>query len=352
VTNFALVFATGLTAGGLSCLAVQGGMLASSLAGQAETRAREEAKVGSARPIILFLGAKLIAYTILGFALGWLGQILQLTPLMRAALQIAIGLFMLGTALRLLGVRALRNFVIEPPKAVTRAIRRRTSQADAGWLAPTFLGALTVLIPCGVTQAMMALAVASGSPVAGALILFAFVLGTTPLFFTLAYLATKLGAKWQGKFWKATGVVVLILSLIAIDSGLVLAGSPLSFTSSLTSMRQAMARSIDAARERQAGPQQALPAVVASADNELTMTITDQAYAPAVMEAKAGMPIKLTVKTDNVRSCARSLVVPSMNLQKLLGATDSQVIVLPPTVAGTIRLACVMGMYSAQINVK
>jgi len=323
-------------------------MLASSLAGQAETRAREEAKVGSARPIILFLAAKLIAYTILGFALGWLGQILQLTPLMRAALQIAIGLFMLGTALRLLGVRALRNFVIEPPKAVTRAIRRRTSQADAGWLAPTFLGALTVLIPCGVTQAMMALAVASGSPVAGALILFAFVLGTTPLFFTLAYLATKLGAKWQGKFWKATGVVVLILSLIAIDSGLVLAGSPLS----LTSMRQAMARNINAAHERQAGLQQTLPAVVASAGNELTMTITDQAYAPAVMEAKAGMPIKLTVKTDNVRGCARSLVVPSMNLQKLLGATDSQVIVLPPTVAGTIRLACVMGMYSAQINVK
>jgi len=168
VTNFALVFATGLTAGGLSCLAVQGGMLASSLAGQSETGVVEEAKAGSARPIILFLGAKLIAYTILGFALGWLGQLLQLTPLMRAALQIAIGLFMLGTALRLLGVRALRNFVIEPPKAVTRAIRRRTSQADAGWLAPTFLGALTVLIPCGVTQAMMALAVASGSPVAAA----------------------------------------------------------------------------------------------------------------------------------------------------------------------------------------
>ena len=33
MTNVILVFATGLTAGGLSCLAVQGGMLASSLAG-------------------------------------------------------------------------------------------------------------------------------------------------------------------------------------------------------------------------------------------------------------------------------------------------------------------------------
>jgi len=323
-------------------------MLASSLAGQAKSTAGEGAAAGSARPIILFLGAKLIAYTILGLLLGWMGQIMQLTPLMRAILQIAIGLFMLGTALRLLGVRTFRNFVIESPKAVTRLVRRRTNQSDGSWLAPTFLGALTVLIPCGITQAMMALAVASGSPMAGALILFAFVLGTTPLFFTLAYLATKLGAKWQTKFWKATGVVVLILSLIAIDGGLTLAGSPVSFTS----MKRAVALSVNEANESQAGIGQSLPAAVASADNELTMTITDSAYAPATMEAKAGLPIKLTVKTDNVRSCARSLVVPTMNLQKLLGATDSQVIVLPPTVVGTIRLTCVMGMYSAQINVK
>lgn len=87
-------------------------------------------------------------------------------------------------------------------------------------------------------------------------------------------------------------------------------------------------------------------------ENALSMTITDQAYSPAVMEAKAGVPIKLTATTANTQGCGRSLVIPSLNMQKLLGENDSQVILLPPQVAGTIRLTCVMGMYSALIVVK
>ncbi len=329
--NLVLIFVTGLTAGGLSCLAIQGGLLAGAVAPE-----RTQTPV---RPILLFLAAKLAAYTALGAALGWFGQMLQLTPFTRATLQIAIGLFMLVTALRLLNVHPVfRHFAIAPPKFVTRYIRRRGQQEDNSWLAPTFLGALTVLIPCGVTQAMMALAVASGNPVAGALVLFAFVLGTTPIFFALAYLATKLGEKWEAKFWKATGAVVLILGLIAIDGGLTLAGSPVS----------------SAAIRRALAPRQTadLPVVAASIGNELTMDITDERYAPALMEAKAGLPIRLTVRTHAVRGCGRSLVIPSMNLQKLLAPDDQQIILIPPQVAGTIRLTCIMGMYGAQITVK
>lgn len=398
MANLVLIFATGLTTGGLSCLAVQGGMLASSLAEKTEdkladlagekrgdTYDRELANLKSrglpkkvharailqlkhqhpvlaaekpktahmsalAKPIILFLVAKLVAYTILGFALGWLGSVLQLSVMMRAVLQITIGIFMLGTGLRLLNVHPIfRHFVIEPPKFVTRYIRRTTKQADGNWLAPTFLGALTVLIPCGITQAMMALAVASGNPVSGALILFAFVLGTTPLFFTLTYLATKLGSRWQNKFWKVTGVVVLGLGLLAIDSGLALSGSRFSSVA----IRQALASVRADSQSQLAGSQdQNTPAAVATASNELTMNITDQAYTPEVMNAKAGEPIKLTVKTSNVQGCGRSLVIPSLNLQKSLEATDSQEIVLPSQSAGTIRITCIMGMYNSTIVVK
>lgn len=354
MSNLLIIFATGLTAGGLSCLAVQGGMLASAIApasgagSDTATNAVTARVPGSARPILLFLAAKLVAYTILGAALGWLGSLLQLTPNMRAGLQIAVGLFMLGTALRLLNVHPIfRHFVIEPPKAVTRYIRRRSRQSDGSWLAPTFLGALTVLIPCGVTQAMMALAVASGTPVAGALVMLAFVLGTTPLFFSLAYLATKLGERWQSRFWKATGAVVLVLGLVAVDGGLALLGSPLSSAS----VRQSLAAGVRQSSD-QPGPGPAPAAAVATASNELTMNITDQAYTPAVMEAKAGQPIKLTLKTVGVSGCARALVIPSLNLEKILGETDSQTIVIPAQPAGALRLTCSMGMYSAQINVK
>jgi sulfite exporter TauE/SafE len=401
LANLGLIFLTGLTTGGLSCLAVQGGLLASSLSEKTEAavgaltgtsrgekfeqelaalkakdlpkksfmkamqklkhryplvetqQANKDKGLGLAKPIMLFLIAKLVAYTILGFTLGWIGSLLQLTPMMRAILQITIGIFMLGTALRMLNVHPIfRHFMIEPPKFVSRYIRRKSKQADGNWLAPTFLGALTVLIPCGITQAMMALAVASGKPVAGALIMFAFVLGTTPLFFTLAYLATKLGERWQTKFWKVTGVVVLVLALISINGGLTLAGSPWSFTA----MSQSIGGSIAEAQHQNGGaqgPASAAPTgVPANENNELTMKITDQAYTPAVMQAKADVPIKLAVSTLNVKGCGRSLVIPSLNKQLMLGATDAQTIELPAQKAGSsIRLTCVMGMYNATINV-
>jgi len=351
MANLALIFATGLTTGGLSCLAVQGGLLASSLAGNAED-SLTGAKPRLATPIALFLGSKLVAYTILGLALGWLGSILQLTPLMRALLQIGIGIFMIGTALHLLNVHPFfRHFAITPPKAVTRYIRRKTKSANDNWLAPSFLGALTVLIPCGVTQAMMALAVASGSPVAGALIMFAFVLGTTPLFFTLAYLATRLGAKLQDRFWKFAGAAVLILGLIAIDGGLNLIGSPISSGA----IRQSLAASRQQAAEAQVAaplaPTENVATATATADNEVAMTITDSAYSPAVMQAKAGQPINLKVTTSNVRGCARALVIPSLGLQKLFDATGTQILELPAQKPGRIRLTCTMGMYNAEIVV-
>ena len=64
-----LAFITGLTTGGISCFAVQGGLLASALT--------EENKKKST---LLFLGAKLVAYTLLGFLLGFLGGTLNISP--------------------------------------------------------------------------------------------------------------------------------------------------------------------------------------------------------------------------------------------------------------------------------
>src|SRR5512135_932937 len=81
-----VAFVTGITTGGLSCLAVQGGLLASSLAHQIEQDYLEQSALqkkrgnkkiqpqkrsNSALPILLFLIAKLVAYTLLGVLLGW-----------------------------------------------------------------------------------------------------------------------------------------------------------------------------------------------------------------------------------------------------------------------------------------
>src|SRR5688572_7227148 len=98
-----IAFITGLTTGGLSCLAVQGGLLASSLAHQIEQDYLEQSvqpkkrgkmnqpqpsRQSIALPILLFLASKLAAYTLLGALLGWLGSYLTLSPTTRAMLLI------------------------------------------------------------------------------------------------------------------------------------------------------------------------------------------------------------------------------------------------------------------------
>ena len=91
VLNLIVAFITGLTAGGIGCVVVQSGLLAGSLALHFERDDRSAGRrnpsaLGAAtRPrfaltIALFLFAKLIAYTFLGFLLGAFGSFLQLTP--------------------------------------------------------------------------------------------------------------------------------------------------------------------------------------------------------------------------------------------------------------------------------
>src|SRR3989344_5692246 len=106
-----LAFLTGLTTGGLSCLAVQGGLLASSVTTQEKSR--------GVVTISSFLIAKLIAYTILGFLLGFVGSMLVLSPKLFGVLQILVGLFMVATVGRLINLHPIfRYFVIQPPRAM------------------------------------------------------------------------------------------------------------------------------------------------------------------------------------------------------------------------------------------
>src|ERR1035437_2446032 len=82
-TSLLAIFLTGLLTGGLTCMAVQGGLLAATLAQREEERLKEKTKKGTALPIFSFLLAKLLSYTLLGLLLGWFGSFFQLSILTR-----------------------------------------------------------------------------------------------------------------------------------------------------------------------------------------------------------------------------------------------------------------------------
>lgn len=346
-----IAFITGLTTGGLSCLAVQGGLLATSLAQQIEndlrhplnlkTKSRKRKlypRFNAALPITLFLLAKLVAYTLLGALLGWAGSFLTFNPLTRAILLVAIGIFMLGNGLRMLNVHPIfRYFNLEPPKFITRYIRRK-SKNGTQYLTPLLLGALTVFIPCGVTQAMMAAALGSGSPGLGAALMFAFTLGTSPVFFLVAYLTTQLGARLESFFMRFVAIVVLVLGLVTLNSGLNLMGSPLSFANLSTGISLAKDGNLDS------------PEVEPDQDGVLQLKVANNGYFPKTLYAKANTPLSLSLVTNNTFSCARDFVIPALKYYQLLPTTGRVSVEIPAQSAGTvIPFTCSMGMYTGQI---
>lgn len=340
-----VAFITGLTTGGLSCMAVQGGLLASSLASQIEKEVGTPDKKGQqkpsphiALPIALFLAAKLIAYTLIGALLGALGSVLQMTPTMRAILQFLIAIFMIGNALRMLNVHPIfRYFSFEPPAAVTRFIRKKAKNKTS-LFTPIFLGALTILIPCGITQSMMAGAIATGNPLLGAALMFAFTLGTSPVFFVLSYFATKLGSLLEKQLVRVVAVVLLVLGLLSIDTGLNLLGSPYSITKLLQTDTQPQVVEVVST-----------PGAVDSA-NVITLNVVNSGYQPNVLKAPANTDLTLNLITKNTNSCSRAFLIPELNISELLDQTGTKSVQIPAQPAGKkIAFTCSMGMYTGEI---
>ncbi|MEV6235745.1 sulfite exporter TauE/SafE family protein [Lentzea sp. NPDC051838] len=339
--NLVPVLATGLFAGGVSCAAVQGGLLTGLITRQraaaGDTAQRDwRGQLGDdLAPVGGFLAGKLVSHTLLGALLGALGSAVDISVGVRTWLQIGAGVLVVVFGLAQLGVPGFRRIVIEPPISWMKVVRSQARSQSA--LAPAVLGFVTILIPCGVTLSVEALALTSGSALMGAATMAVFVLGTAPLFAILGYAARKAATAWKGRLGVVTGIVVVAMGLYTLNGGLELAGAPFSAS------RIAEAASIDETP--------ADTSAVSVVDGKQTVVITARtgAYSPDNVEAKSGLPTTLVVKSDQAQGCIRSFVV--RDVQKVLPATGETRIELGVLQPGRLDYACGMGMYTGVINV-
>lgn len=348
VTQLFGIFLTGLLAGGLSCMAVQGGLLAAAvaqrstnakaLADKHEIHLKQKALVGDAMSILVFLLAKLIAYTLLGFLLGWIGSALQVSPQVQIILQFIVGIFMFGTALHMLNVHPIfRYFLIQPPHSLARIIRKETKSKSI--FAPAVLGALTVFIPCGTTQAIMALSIASGNPVWGATILFAFVLGTSPIFFLLGYFTSKLTQSTKAVFTRFAAFILLSLAIFNLNNAVALTGSSLTLDT--------IARNVWCVFSYCTILQD-----VSSPSNDIRITIGSAGYTPRNFSVRAGEQVTLSLVNENNNNCAQAFTIPQLGISKVVPLGSSQTVrFTAPTQPGQLTFMCNMGMYRGVIHV-
>lgn len=325
-----LAFITGLTTGGISCFAVQGGLLASSLAQQKEGNKKIS--------IATFLISKLVSYSLLGALLGLVGSSLFISPKLQGIMQIVAGLFMLTTVGKLLNLHPFfRHFAISPPKTAFRLLR--TTSLNENIFAPAVLGFLTILIPCGITQSMMFLSIASGNPLWGALILAAFILGTSPVFFALGVASGELLKRNGLKYVAATAIFVL--GIISINTGQILRGS-------VHTLQNYWLAAIDKVSSGQPG---GLAGINAQGFQEAEIQVLSSGYRSNVKTLKAGVPVKLSLVTAKTSGCSRAFTIPEYGITKILPETGNVTLEFTPSKTGRLTYTCNMGMYTGYFEV-
>jgi hypothetical protein len=177
--------------------------------------------------------------------------------------------------------------------------------------------------------------------------MFAFILGTSPVFFAVAYFTTRLGATLEKYFTRIVAVTVIVLGLVSINSGLNLAGSPFSFNRLVSRPTTA---SVIAAAPTAAAMTGAAPAGAGQQENEFLIHVNDNGYSPQVLHLPAERPVSLNWVTQNTRSCALSVVVPDLNFQQILPQTGQVALDIPAQPKNTvIRYSCSMGMYTGEM---
>lgn len=327
--NLLLALITGLTTGGVSCFAVQGGLLATSLSRQDEKNQKQA--VG------LFLAGKIIGYSILGALLGLLGSSIIISPKIQGWMQILAGVFMLLAVGRLLDLHPIfRRFVFTPPKSLFRLVRAKS--LNEGLVSSSVLGFLTILIPCGVTQAMMLLAVSSGSIIMGSLIMFSFTVGTSPVFFALGLASSELFKHKSLKY--VAGLAILTLALMSINTGQVLRGSVHTL------------QNYYLAATNQTGNSKDVKSAQVDDGNQIAnIAVYSNGYESDVQTLKVGIPVTLNLKSNNVQGCSRAFTIPQYNISKVLPQTGTETIQFTPTTKGRLTYTCSMGMYTGYFNV-
>lgn len=326
-------FIIGISTGGLTCMAVQGGLLLSLLAqGQREAVEPKRAWHSLLLPVSAFLLAKIVAYALLGLGLGAIGAKLQLSSGISVWLQTLAGLVMVITGIKIFFPRWLPWFTFTPPASIRRFIRRQTKN-DA-WLAPAILGLLTVLIPCGTTIAIETAAVTTGSAFHGAALLAAFVAGTAPVFFLVGLLAKGTTLIQRRLLW-VPAVLVIGLGLYALNGALVMVDSPYSFQNETRALSWALG-----GNETDTQP----------AATQAAIIVRGTGYTPSAVTVAAGRPITFSLDARGSLGCTSVFRIPKLKIEKTLQPDTTNSLVATFPTAGTYTFSCGMGMYTGTIT--
>jgi sulfite exporter TauE/SafE/copper chaperone CopZ len=339
-SSLPLFFLFGLLAGVSSCAALVGGIILSMSKQWMSKYDGSNSTLEKAEPHLLFNTGRVLGYAGFGAILGMTGNFFKLSPTLTAGMIIAISLIMVLLGLQMLGVKALQNWQIRLPKSITG--KMADEENFQGKFGPFLMGALTFFLPCGFTITAQALALASGNPIQGALIMGLFALGTVPGLLAIGLSSVKLQSnpRHAKQFSMVAGSLVLFFAAFNINAQLAVLG--VNYASDFVSS-QVKTQTTQTASE--------LPQIV-NGKQVVKMNVSGGGYSPNKITIRAGVPVAWEITSDSNPGCASTIISRSLFTDSVYVAPNTTVTkeFTAPT-PGTYRFSCSMGMYTGTIIV-
>ena len=267
------------------------------------------------RPLKYNLG-RLISYTILGGIAGLLGSILTINNTISGIIITIAGLAMFVMSLEMLGLFRIPRIKFLTPK------HKKTSN-------PFLIGLLNGLMPCGPLQALRLYALSTSSMLKGALSMFLFGLGTMPLMLLTGVIFTNLKGKNKILINNIASVLILVLSLLMLNRGLV------ALNINIPTFE---------------GNTQYLTPNIIDDTQVVEFDLSYNGYQNIKVEVDK--PVKMIIHVDKkyLTGCNNSLTIPEYNINQELKVGDN-IIEFYPTKEGTFIYTCWMNMLKNNIKV-
>jgi sulfite exporter TauE/SafE/copper chaperone CopZ len=327
-------FMFGILASLSSCAALVGGIILSMSKQWGELYGNNSTIFKKIQPHITFNLGRIIAYGIFGAILGIIGNRLQISLQFTAFMIITISFLMIVLRLQMLGVKYFRKFQLSLPKSATRFIANENN--FKGKFMPFLMGAATIILPCGFTITAEGLALLSSNPLQGFLIMLAFVLGTTPILFSIGFSSIKFLSKpnFAEKFSKVAGFLVLFFALFNINTQMNILGFVMpNFNTSSSAINQ-----------------NELPQIIKGVQI-LKMNASARGYSPNYLKVKTGIPIRWEITDTGTSGCTNAIISKSL-FSGEIRLTPGETSIKEFTISkpGKYKFSCWMGMVTGTIE--
>lgn len=323
--SFGLLFVVGVFTS-IHCVAMCGGI---NLSQTVSTQKSDNAKITrkSLMPSFLYNSGRVVSYTLVGAFVGALGSVVSFSGYAKGIVAILAGGFMIIMGINMLNIfPSLKKLNPRLPRFIVNFMNHEKIKSNSQF----YVGLLNGLMPCGPLQAMQLYALSTGDPIKGALSMFFFGLGTTPLMFGLGAISSILSKKFTNKMLQVSAVLVVVLGFFMFQTGLGVSGIEIPVLS---------------------GNSQTVDNVgVIDTDGiqRVTSNITSNSYES--ISIQSGVKTQWTINVDqgDLSGCNNRILIRSFGAEIPLQVGDN-IIEFTPTEKGTFTFTCWMGMIRSRI---